>query len=545
MRWLALLLILLLVSPAFATSVTVDIFGTNASNAQSNLTKTGTNTYQVVQWIVGDATKSLKADINGNASDSITFTLHNFTAERVIEVKINSTSFNAYRADSTGTISFIRTQTIQNQTYSFTPAVNAGGFNFSWGWFNDIVASNTCGVSYCIGQLGSIIYAKNGSTGAVDYSGTVVGTVFNSTITKVNTNGGGDIFVKKGNYTLSQNNEFIDISNTTGITIYGESGTILIYNRTDTGAAYPDIFKAYAPISKFEISNIEFKLNQSKTDGNAHSYISINPVPAYGEDINIHHIFVNNSAQDFTTAANDYAPSFGIQVHGVKIAKVTDNILLNFSYYPIEVETTDGASILRNIVTAHQYGLTGGGNAQRNTVIAYNDISPPISRSAMTTGIEWESAGGQVIICCNSIRNATGTAGIRVYRSDLYTVADPEDVVDIYSNILTNTKLSIYVKNYAEVSIHDNILINNTGQITVVNSTNVSVYDNHGDNRLDTTYTNNTRVTPTNYGNRTVAPSTAFDEQFGDRYQNYTSKDFTCGWDGSQWQNATGNTEVC
>jgi parallel beta-helix repeat protein len=56
--------------------------------------------------------------------------------------------------------------------------------------------------SYIIWNEGSTIYARNGSTGTIEYSGTDAVTVINNTITATSNKGGGTIFIKAGNYTL-------------------------------------------------------------------------------------------------------------------------------------------------------------------------------------------------------------------------------------------------------------------------------------------------------------------------------------------------------
>jgi hypothetical protein len=56
--------------------------------------------------------------------------------------------------------------------------------------------------SYIIWNEGSTIYARNGSTGTIEYSGTDAVTVINNAITATSNKGGGTIFIKAGNYTL-------------------------------------------------------------------------------------------------------------------------------------------------------------------------------------------------------------------------------------------------------------------------------------------------------------------------------------------------------
>jgi parallel beta-helix repeat protein len=57
--------------------------------------------------------------------------------------------------------------------------------------------------TYLIWTSGSTVYAKNSLTGTIDYSGSDAATVINNAITATYYNGGGLVFVKSGNYSLS------------------------------------------------------------------------------------------------------------------------------------------------------------------------------------------------------------------------------------------------------------------------------------------------------------------------------------------------------
>jgi len=57
--------------------------------------------------------------------------------------------------------------------------------------------------SYIVWSDGSIIYAKNGSTNMIEYSGADAANVINAAITAVHNRGGGKVFIKAGNYTIN------------------------------------------------------------------------------------------------------------------------------------------------------------------------------------------------------------------------------------------------------------------------------------------------------------------------------------------------------
>ena len=128
-----LLLVSLLASPVIAASETLDIFGTNSSNAQTNITKSGNQSINVSAWSVGNGIKTLTINVT-NTTDIFTITLHNITIGRVSEVKFNGSSVIATQADTTGSIVFAQVQTTGNRTYTIQPAVNLGGQNTTWSW---------------------------------------------------------------------------------------------------------------------------------------------------------------------------------------------------------------------------------------------------------------------------------------------------------------------------------------------------------------------------------------------------------------------------
>lgn len=127
--------LLALISPVMATTGTVTIWGTNASNAQQNVTiSNAPANITVTAWNVGGI-KTFTVHIK-NTSDTITFNLYNFTATQVNELKVNSTSINGYQSDSNGLITFTRTQGgIANHTFNIQPAINQGGYNYTWAYF--------------------------------------------------------------------------------------------------------------------------------------------------------------------------------------------------------------------------------------------------------------------------------------------------------------------------------------------------------------------------------------------------------------------------
>lgn len=91
----------------------------------------------------------------------------------------------------------------------------------------DILKYPETSYSFVIWKSGSTYYAKNGTTGIIDYSGADASTVIQAAIDSVEVNKGGIIFIRNGNYTA------VDLTiDSSGVTLLGEG------IQTDTYGAY-------------------------------------------------------------------------------------------------------------------------------------------------------------------------------------------------------------------------------------------------------------------------------------------------------------------
>lgn len=129
------------------------------------------------------------------------------------------------------------------------------------------------------------------------------------------------------------------------------------------------------------------------------------------------------------------------------------------------------------------------------------------------------------------------------------TAANGEGNIYIENNNFVNTDKSIVLTRGRNATITGNVLSGNNNSVVIGSDFGyVQVYGNNiingtiSDSGTKSIIYNNIGASPFNFGNRTTAP-TAFG--FGDTYQNSTSKDMTCGYDDTNWVNATGNTTVC
>lgn len=136
-----LTLVFLLIPSAIAGSGTVTIFGTNQSNAQQNVSIQDVRAnVNVSAWSsVTNIAKTFKVGTQLNATDTFYFNLGNMTAGVVYELRVNNSAVNAYQANSSGWIAFNRSQGQSNQSYTIQPAINAGGYNWTFGYFQNLI----------------------------------------------------------------------------------------------------------------------------------------------------------------------------------------------------------------------------------------------------------------------------------------------------------------------------------------------------------------------------------------------------------------------
>ncbi len=288
-----LLLVSLLASPVIAASETLDIFGTNSSNAQTNITKSGNQSINVSAWAIGSGIKTFTINVT-NTTDTFTITLHNITIGRVSEVKFNGSSVTATQADTTGTIVFAQVQTTGNRTYTIQPAVNQGGFNTTWSWiwsYPFIIGSN----------ITSLFVPFQNAVSDLDMNGknitnvtefrvkTVNTTVLNATNIAGNGSGVSQINASNLTGTMSAVNGSaifgLNMSNQTRCTgnmtcTYQANGSLSLDSTAQTTATVAHTFFNFSNQTTTNISNFNI---YNKTDPNAVLTVTANNISVVGE----------------------------------------------------------------------------------------------------------------------------------------------------------------------------------------------------------------------------------------------------------------------
>jgi len=306
--------------------------------------------------------------------------------------------------------------------------------------------------SYIIFKDGDTIYAKNGDTGKVDFSGTDAATVIQDTIN--NCDSGGLIFIKKGVYDISST---IEIPYN-GIYICGEKASI----KSDLSDKKGTFLSA--------ASNIEAIFKATK------SYIRGLHIESLGLDCNSkaqYGVYISKGGEK-NTVKNCFIIAFtqaGIYVSHSSIHHYEIEILENKimgrensgSPYGIYIGSLASDNyIAHNLIQGCDTGiyLEYGTN-----IIIQNHISK-VPATSYSYGIYWKWAAGNLIVA-NQIDNPTTSA--------FYGWADSQIIIGNYIQV-TSTNLQSCLKldppsslSYSHIIFTNNILRGDSGY-TISNS---------------------------------------------------------------------------
>lgn len=132
---IAFISILMLITVAVATPVSVTIWGDGKSQAATNYTFTTTganNSLNVLTWNLTYG-KTWMLNSSNASGDVVTFNISNITAYRMVELKVNGTVINGYQATANGMVNFTyNSLSTSNKTYSIAPASNIASGNQTW-----------------------------------------------------------------------------------------------------------------------------------------------------------------------------------------------------------------------------------------------------------------------------------------------------------------------------------------------------------------------------------------------------------------------------
>ena len=230
--------------------------------------------------------------------------------------------------------------------------------------------------SYVILIDGSTVKAVNGTTGAVDYSGSDAATVINNAINALTS--GGKIFIKAGTYTLSSR-----IMINSGIGVFGEG--YATHLKSVAGATFDVLTNrnAYDPAgnSNITIANLRVEGSTPTLPTDNHCIVL-----GYCTDSLVYGVWGINGAD------------------GIKVSQSTGVVISNFVAYGnldsgIEIETGSNCAIV-NSVARNNTGKNISANDQDDCVIAGNTVY-----DGDGTGISVDSLSTNIAVVGNDVRN--------------------------------------------------------------------------------------------------------------------------------------------
>lgn len=352
-----------------------------------------------------------------------------------------------------------------------------------------------------------LTYAKNGSTGAIDYSSTNASYVIQSAIDAL-TNGG-KIFIKAGTHQLDGYVSIIDANN---LGLFGEEGTVIQATDSLAGHATEQYRSMFITMrgSDIRFSGITFD-GQNKTVYSALYLSQMSPNdPTYrvtvdhcnfinflhptagkefmtmvifslgGEDYKIHHNYFENVGE-------------GIAFDGTRWNNkrhiVSENTFVNYRRIAVNFEDSGGSTraFVNNQVVNNAFheGTTYSENTSAINFIMDNDVADTDNVFSENT-IDGEGSFSNGIVLTATDRNIVSSNTIRNCTNALYGAISLRGVQNstISENILYNNDGSITEIDYdgresENNMIANNLLQNNIETISVV-GTYTLVKDNKG-----------------------------------------------------------------
>lgn len=190
--------------------------------------------------------------------------------------------------------------------------------------FNTVIqpGSMASPIAYVVFTDSVSVFSKNGTTGAIDYSGANATTIIQSTITKVISNnvdnvvGSGEVDFAPGTYTVGALTAIAGSNYVTGLVLHGASGaygaTIFKYNGVAGGTM---LFLSGCRFCRVE--NIQFLGNANSAVGISIQYQVANNKPSYEDVIQDSFIGVGGSGTDVLLGASN-----NLQVSEITLSQV-------------------------------------------------------------------------------------------------------------------------------------------------------------------------------------------------------------------------------
>ena len=346
--------------------------------------------------------------------------------------------------------------------------------------------------SYIIWRDGSTYYAKNGSTGAIDYNGVDAKTVINNVLSALTVGRTWkERVVLRGNFSISgtiypRSYTVLDLTNARLIASTGISrvielagvtrtqveivGGIINANENNQGVHIESANQVLVRGTTIydasdECFNIKSSNNVRISNCYAYSTISLADVDGFKIEDSTECTLSNNIAKNMGYGETPSTAN-GIELQGSTLCSVGGNIVVNSTSANINLEINSNDNVIdSNIV---RYGKTTGiliAGSKRNTV-SKNSVSD-VTGQGINLYESSEAESRNTVI--GNIVNNTGSYGIWVFNSN-YNIINENQVslTDAHAFLITDSDYNIISENQVERQSNNDIYIFQTSSYNLV-----------------------------------------------------------------------------
>ncbi len=337
--------------------------------------------------------------------------------------------------------------------------------------------------SYIIFTDGTNVYAKNGTTGKVEFNGNATDVIQNA-INSVNLSGGGSIFLKRGNYTINPQQDAyvvgwkaaVKLENMTNIDISGDGAAIITFPN-EVGSGLSGIIGFYL----FNAKNV--KIHDIIFDGNKNG---INSTIPYASVLFFYNPGASTSNNNIWITDNYFKNTvraiYGDGTESTNGVHINRNIFDSDKSYPISLHNSLSYSeIVDNIIQNSDIGMFI--DTIREVVVSNNIIYNSKSGGILIYDSVYDTlVNGNIIIGNQSGASMSSTWAIKLYSDSTSPHQNVERNV-ITNNIIRSYPNGIYVS-WANDTLIENNYLSNIFNITIfdsgINSSNSIIRSNVG-----------------------------------------------------------------
>ena len=294
--------------------------------------------------------------------------------------------------------------------------------------------------SYIIFKVGNTIYAKNGTTGEIEFSGTDASQVIQSAIDALPKETGGKIFIKAGTYVISSY-----LSAVNNLVLEGEGKYKTILKMADGANLIWGILRIYS-VDNVTVKNLGFDGNQAQQTDDTPNVVIRN-----ANNILIENCYFYNARYHSLML---YAPS----EHPVSNVEIVQNYFYNNGKAAIDLSGDAGVTkvIINNNIISHSngrnqehVGAINIGSGSSSVMVEGNLIYNTQYVHDTVADIRVADAATNVIVDGNVLVNGSGQ-GIWVVGCEKIVVSN--------NAIYNNSQSGIYIEKSPRVIVDGNLI---------------------------------------------------------------------------------------